>query len=311
MSYVEIEVRARTVDLAVEAAMQELGVADREQLAVEVIQKPEKGFLGFGGQDAVVRVKRRRGGRRRNERRKEGRGQTQDKVSKQTAQGSAKNGGGKPRGQRNQAQNKGRHMSQQGEKREPKIDDRPEMSIDEQARIAGEFLEGLVDAFGLEGTVTTKIDDDVIVADVDGEQTEALVGIRGSVRSAIHELTRTVMQRYAHDTARLRLDIAGYAERRRQALTIYAERLIDQLLAEGGEIMLEPMSPADRKVIHDAAATREGVNSYSEGESPHRYVVLTATATTVDEDGAIAEADDESPDNAESEATPDTESEDE
>ena len=278
MSYVEIEVRARTVDLAVEAAMQELGVEDREQLAVEVIQEPEKGFLGFGGQDAVVRVKRRKSRRRRNERKRESKGQGQGRVAKQNAPVPAKNGDGKQRGQRNQTQSKGRHMSEQGEKREPKVDDRPEMSIEEQARIAAEFLEGLVDAFGLEGTVTTKIDGDVIVADVDGEQTEALVGVRGSVRSAIHELTRTVMQRYAHDTARLRLDIAGYAERRRQALTIYAERLIDQLLGEGGEIMLEPMSPADRKVIHDAAAAREGVSSYSEGESPRRYVVLTAAA---------------------------------
>lgn len=278
MSYVEIEVRAKTVDLAVEAAMQELGATDREQLAVEVIQQPEKGFLGIGGQDAVVRVKRRKSRRRRNDRKREGRGQGQDRGSKQKATGSAKNGGGNQRGQQSQTQSKGRHMSQQGENREPKIDDRPDISIEEQARIAAQFLEGLVDAFGLEGTVTTKIEDDVIVADVDGEQTEALVGVRGSVRSAIHELTRTVMQRYGHDTARLRLDIAGYAERRRQALTIYAERLIDQLLVEGGEIMLEPMSPADRKVIHDAAAAREGVNSYSEGESPRRYVVLTATA---------------------------------
>ena len=277
MSYVEIEVRAKTVDLAVEAAMQELGVTDREQLAVEVIQQPEKGFLGMGGQDAIVRIKRRKSRRRRNERKRENRGQGQDRGSKQQkAPTSAKNGGGNQRVQ--QSQSKGRHMSQQGEKREPKIDDRPEISIEEQARIATEFLEGLVNAFGLEGTVTTKIEDDVIVADVDGEQTEALVGVRGSVRSAIHELTRTVMQRYGHDTARLRLDIAGYAERRRQALTIYADRLIDQLMVEGGEVMLEPMSPADRKVIHDAAAAREGVNSYSEGESPRRYVVLTATA---------------------------------
>jgi spoIIIJ-associated protein len=288
VSYVEIEVRARTVDLAVEAAMQELGVEDRDQLAVEVIQEPEKGFLGFGGQDAVVRVKRRRSRRRRNERKREGKTQSSDRVSKQNARGPAKNDDGRQRGQRNQTQSKGRHMSQQGEQREPKIDDRPEMSIEEQARIAAEFLEGLVDAFGLEGTVTTKIEEDVIVADVDGEQTEALVGVRGSVRSAIHELTRTVMQRYAHDTARLRLDIAGYAERRRQALTIYAERLIDQLLEEGGEIMLEPMSPADRKVIHDAAAVREGVNSYSEGESPRRYVVLTAAGPT-----AMSTGDDE------------------
>ena len=278
MSYVEIEVRAKTVDLAVEAAMQELGVTERDQLAVEVIQEPEKGFLGIGGQDAVVRVKRRKSRRRRNDRKKESRGQTTDRGSRQRGQAPAKNGGGKPGGQRNQTQNKGRHMSQR-ENREPKVDDRPEISVEEQADIARRFLEGLVDSYGLEGTVTTKIEDDVIVADVDGEQTEALVGVRGSVRSAIHELTRTVMQRYAHDTARLRLDIAGYAERRRQALTIYAERLIDQLLAEGGEIMLEPMSPADRKVIHDAAAARDGVNSYSEGETPRRYVVLTATAT--------------------------------
>jgi spoIIIJ-associated protein len=278
VSYVEIEVRAKTVDLAVEAAMQELGVTSRDQLSVEVIQEPEKGFLGIGGQDAVVRVKRRKSRRRRNDRRKESRGQTEQGASKQKTQAQAKNGGGNPRGQRNQTQSKGRHMSQQGERREPKVDDRPDISIEEQADIAGRFLEGLVDAYGLEGTVSTKIEDGVIVADVDGEQTEALVGVRGSVRSAIHELTRTVMQRYAHDTARLRLDIAGYAERRRQALTIYAERLIDQLMVEGGEIMLEPMSPADRKVIHDAAAAREGVSSYSEGESPRRYVVLTATA---------------------------------
>jgi spoIIIJ-associated protein len=167
-------------------------------------------------------------------------------------------------------------MNRQDRDEQPKVDDRPVLTIDDQARIAAEFLEGLVAAYGLEGTVTTNVEEDVIIADVNGEQTEALVGVRGSVRSAIHELTRTVMQRYAHDTARLRLDIAGYAERRRQALTIYAERLIDQLLVEGGEIMLEPMSPADRKVIHDAAAAREGVTSYSEGESPRRYVVLTA-----------------------------------
>lgn len=276
MSYVEIEVRARTVDLAIEAAMQELGVEDRSQLAVEVVQEPEKGFLGFGGQDAVVRVKRQRSRRRRNDRKKSGQGQPQTAAAKQRAPRSAKNGGANQRSQRKQT-SEGRHMSQD-ERQEPKIDDRPEMTIDEQARIANEFLVGLIDAFGLEGTVTTIVEDDVIVADVQGEQTEALVGVRGSVRAAIHELTRTVMQRYAQDTSRLRLDIAGYAERRRQALTIYAERLIDQLMKEGGEIMLEPMSPADRKVIHDVAASREGVNSYSEGEAPRRYVVLTATA---------------------------------
>jgi spoIIIJ-associated protein len=284
VSYVEIEVRAKSVDLAIEAAMQELGVEDRSQLSVEVIQEPEKGFLGFGGQDAVVRVKRQKGRRRRNERRKGGQQTHSSGEAKQRTSSSGKNGDRQAREQKGPSRDQGREMSRHEEKREPKVDDRPEMTIEEQARIASDFLEGLVAAFGLEGTVTSAVDGDVIVADVSGEQTEALVGVRGSVRAAIHELTRTVMQRYAQDTARLRLDIAGYAERRRQALTIYAERLIDQLLSEGGEIMLEPMSPADRKVIHDVAASREGVNSYSEGEAPRRYVVLTATAPVSDQD---------------------------
>ena len=163
-------------------------------------------------------------------------------------------------------------------------DDRPAVSIEEQAVIAKDFLEGLVEAYGLEGVVTTNIEDDVIVADVSGEQTEALVGVRGSVRSAIHELTRTVLQRYATDSARLRLDIAGYGERRRQALAIYGEQLIEQLTSEGGEIMLEPMSPADRKVIHDVAAAHEGVTSYSEGEPPRSYVVLSVTSECAEEE---------------------------
>jgi spoIIIJ-associated protein len=189
--------------------------------------------------------------------------------------------------QKSNTNSKGRDMNRQEKNDQPRVDDRPVMTIDDQARIAGEFLEGLVAAYGLEGSVTTSVIEDVIVADVNGEQTEALVGVRGSVRSAIHELTRTVMQRYAQDTARLRLDIAGYAERRRQALTIYAEQLIDQLMAEGGEIMLEPMSPADRKVIHDAAAAHDGVQSYSEGETPRRYVVLTRVETDNDDEDAV------------------------
>ncbi len=284
MDYVEIEVRAKTVDLAVEAAMQELGVDTRDQIEVQVITQPVKGFLGIGGKDAVVRVKRRPAQKRRGRRRgdekssakttKNSRKRTQDR-SKQ-----AKNGSRKPPQQTSRQKSGGRHV-----RSESKVsDDRPNLSLEEQARVAREFLEGLVEAYGLEGAVSTRIEDEVIIADVEGDQTEAMVGIRGSVRSAIHELTRTVLQRYSADTARLRLDIAGYAERRRKALSIYAEQLIEQLIAEGGEIMLEPMSPADRKVIHDVAAEHEAVTSYSEGEPPRRYVVLSLVEESQEEE---------------------------
>lgn len=292
MDYVEIEVKARSVDLAVEAAMQELGVDDPDQVSVHVVSEPVKGFLGIGGQDAVVRVKRQTS----KERRKRRRGKPRKDQS-----GSDDRGQGRQDNQRNRRQDRTRNGKNEGAKQpkpaskpkssggrhvrtEQKVsDDRPNLGLEEQARLAGEFLEGLVEAYGLEGSVSTSVEDDVIVADVSGDQTEAMVGVRGTVRSAIHELTRTVLQRYSQDAARLRLDIAGYAERRRKALSIYAEQLIEQLVEEGGEIMLEPMSPADRKVIHDVAAEHDGVTSYSEGEPPRRYVVLSLSESSEEE----------------------------
>lgn len=274
MDYVEIEVKAKTVDLAVEAAMQELGVSDREDVDIQVITDAVKGFLGMGGQDAVVRVKKRPARKRRNRRRQGEKTPPNDNTQNRRQERSRND----KNGSRSQTQRSEKPKSGSGNRArtESKVsDDRPSLSMDEQANVTREFLEGLVEAYGLEGSVTTRIEDDVIIVDVEGDQTEAMVGIRGSVRSAIHELTRTVLQRYSQDTARIRLDIAGYAERRRTALSIYAEQLITQLMEEGGEIMLEPMSPADRKVIHDVAGEHEGVTSYSEGEPPRRFVVLS------------------------------------
>ncbi len=148
------------------------------------------------------------------------------------------------------------------------------VDINEQAQVVEEFLRGLVDAFGFEGTIVTRVEDDVIYADVSGAETEALVGERGSVMQSILELSRTVVQRKTQEGARIRIDIAGYGERRREALKIYADRLAEQVLDEGGEIMLEPMNPAERKVVHDAIAEIDGVRTYSEGEEPERSVVI-------------------------------------
>jgi spoIIIJ-associated protein len=152
----------------------------------------------------------------------------------------------------------------------------PTVSIDDQATVASEFVEGLLSAFGLEGAVTTRVDEDVLYIDVSGDQTEALVGARGSIMHAVLELTRTVVQRKTFGAPRMRLDIAGYAERRREALKIYAAKLAEKVLADGGEVMLEPMNPADRKVVHDAIAEIDGVRSYSEGEDPERCVIVAA-----------------------------------
>ncbi|HKX75419.1 MAG TPA: RNA-binding cell elongation regulator Jag/EloR [Acidimicrobiia bacterium] len=278
-----VEVRGKSIDVAVTAAMAELGITDRERVQVEVIQEPEKGFLGLGGRDAIVRVKPKPAGNRRRKRTGRGTSREGDRRSGQARGPSAT-------GERRDQTRRPSDRSPRGERSRPATprptsenQERPAIRREErvstadphaQAPMVAEFLEGLVDAFGLEGEVTVAVEDDVVVARISGEQTEALVGARGTVMESIHEITKTVLHRAHDDTARVRLDIAGYAERRRQALSIYAGQLIDQVLAEGGEIMLEPMSAADRKVIHDAVAAREGVRSYSEGEAPRRYVVI-------------------------------------
>lgn len=290
MAYVEV--KAKTVEMAIEAAMRELGVSERDRLDIQVLQEPERGFLGFGGQDAIVKVSEKEGkargsrGKKRSRSKSKGdRGKGQD----------GSNGPSSPKRQQNRsggtgqktAQSRGNNDSSRAERsdkrdksdkaeRNDRDDDRTPLDVQAQEPLVRDFLQGLLGALGLEGDVETRIEDEVVVANVVGDQTEALVGPRGSVMEAVHELTKTVLQRSARDAARVRIDIAGYAERRRQALTIYAGELIDQVLAEGGELMLEPMSASDRKVIHDAVAERAGVRSYSEGEAPGRYVVLAA-----------------------------------
>lgn len=286
MAYVEV--KAKTVEMAIEAAMRELGVSERERLDIEVLQEPERGFLGFGGQDAIVKVSESEGARR-------GRGRKRSRSKGREAVPSPGGRGGKQAAPKPRTTNNKERQARAGDRarggssrstspkqaESGKNDDRDPMSTESQEPLVRSFLEGLLEALGLEGQVETRIDEDVVIANVVGDQTEALVGPRGTVMEAVHELTKTVLQRSAQDPARVRIDIAGYAERRRQALTIYAGDLIRQVQTEGGELMLEPMSASDRKVIHDAVAQYEGVRSYSEGEAPGRYVVIASEDDTI------------------------------
>jgi len=166
-------------------------------------------------------------------------------------------------------------------------DDRPEQApIEEQAKVATAFISGLLDAFGLEGDVTSRIEDEVLYLDVSGEQTEALIGQKGSVMYSVLELTRTVVQRKTYGAPRMRIDVGGYVERRREALRIYAGQLSEQVIEDQNEAMLEPMNAADRKVVHNAVAEIDGVRSYSEGEDPRRSVVIAFDGESAPDDSA-------------------------
>ncbi len=282
-----VEVQGKTVELAVEVALGELGIESKDDAQIEVIQDPKPGFLGMGGREAIVKVtrapkqrrKRRRSRGSKGSDRADGAGQPRNGAKKQSQERSGKGQQGQQKSKQQQKNNEKRR--QEKKVSEPKTasqqprDDRPEQApIEEQAEVAAAFIRGLLGAFGLEGEVATRIEDDVLYLDVSGEQTEALIGPKGSVMHSVLELTRTVVQRKTYGAPRMRIDIGGYLERRREALKIYAGKLAEQVIEDKNEIMLEPMNAADRKVVHDAVAEIEGVRSYSEGEDPRRAVVL-------------------------------------
>lgn len=294
-----VEVTGTTVDVAVEAAVKELGLESADQAEIEIIQEGKAGFLGVGARPAIVKVSRKP--RKRNRRSRRGAkgssnaGQQNSAAEKKPAEkkpaekknngrgASDKAGrGSRPPSQKKPAENKKNGSSKERRAMDNKATaepkkDKPEASIEDQAKVAEDFLSGLLTSFGLEGEIKTRIEDEVLYLDVVGEQTEALVGPKGATMYSVLELTRTTVQRHTFGAPRMRIDIAGYGARRREALTIYTGKLVEQVKESGGEAMLEPMNAADRKVIHDAAAAFEGVKTYSEGEDPRRAVVIAST----------------------------------
>jgi len=265
-----VEVSGSTVDIAVQGALDDLGVGSVEDVKVEVLQEPAKGFLGRGGRLAIVKVSKV-------QRQKSQRGRQSSSGQQRKSQPKQKNTQQRSKQQKSKSRPKkqdgeGRSMdTASSEKRE-----RPEAApIEEQAQVAVAFLEGLLEAFGLEGETTSRIEDEVLYLDISGDQSEALVGPKGAAMYSVLELTRTTVQRKTFGAPRMRIDIAGYGARRREALAIYTAKLAEQVMGDGGEIMLEPMNAADRKVVHDAAAEIPGVRTHSEGDDPRRAVVIS------------------------------------
>ncbi len=153
------------------------------------------------------------------------------------------------------------------------------VSREEQEEVAVGFLQGVLSSFGMTGSVALveeEADDGAIELAVSGDELGLLVGPKGNTLSALQELTRTVVQRNAEGakTDRLRVDVAGYRVRRTAALREFAQKLATEVAESGNEKLLEPMSAADRKVVHDAITDVEGVETGSEGQEPRRRVVI-------------------------------------
>jgi len=221
----EVERSAPTVEEAVEAALEELGISEQAAL-IKIIQEPKSGFLGIAGQQAIVRVRPRR----------------------------------------------------EDEAGPPPTEEELDPTLAEQAESAAEFLEGLLDAMGMEGDVDiAQVEGTAYVeiwADNEPDSLGVLIGKHGATLEAIQELTRTVVYRRSGERCLVLVDVEDYRKRRRAQILRRAREVARRVRQSGREEALDPMNAYERKLVHDAIAQLGGLQTESEGEEPTRRVVI-------------------------------------
>jgi spoIIIJ-associated protein len=299
-----VETVAKSVEEARELALDRLGVGE-DDAEFEVLEEPKVGLFGRTRGEARVRARvrptavRPKQDRRNRGRAKGDRGSTSDADSRagtvatdtdavaesplpsespaREASPDKQNG--------SSAQSRSRHgqrnRSKQKEQAPMDTDDRETTSTDpvdpaEVGQAAVTFMTDLAAAFGTQATATLEIDGTELDVRLDGADLGLLIGPGGRTLQAVQDLARVASQRRLGDhETRLRIDVAGYRERRRAALENFAVAVANEVREQGRAKALEPMTSADRKVVHDAINDIEGVASHSDGEEPRRRVVIT------------------------------------
>ena len=165
-------------------------------------------------------------------------------------------------------------------------DDKTMDQLNEEADIAADYLEELLDIADYDGDIEMGVRNGrptvQIVAD-DNADIKHLIGRDGEVVDALQQLTRLAVQQKTGERSRLIVDVDGFLKRKRQRLHDLALDAVDEVKETGEPVNLRPMNSFERKVVHDTIR-EEGLKSRSHGEEPHRYVTVYLKANASDED---------------------------
>jgi spoIIIJ-associated protein len=150
-----------------------------------------------------------------------------------------------------------------------------ETGLSEQpAERVREILERVVRALDVDAEVEVEEDAEQIVGRVDGDDVGLLIGRRGQTIDAVQLLCYRAAFRGVHERKRVVVDAAGYRVRRQEAVERQANRAAERALDTGKEIELEPMTPSERRVVHQHLKDRAGIETFSEGDEPERCVIV-------------------------------------
>ncbi len=145
--------------------------------------------------------------------------------------------------------------------------------LEQEGEIAADYLEELLEIADLDGDLDMDVEGDRATISIVGANLPQLLGENGEVLEALQELTRLAVYRETGERSRLMLDVSGHRAARRVALEEQTAVVVAEVRASGVPVSLEPMSPFERKVVHDAVAAA-GLKSESDGVEPRRYVVV-------------------------------------
>lgn len=145
------------------------------------------------------------------------------------------------------------------------------------------FLEGLFPIMNVNAKCNLVEEDDKIVVEVTAERSQQVIGYRGETLDALQALAGAVANIGREDYRRVVVDCENYREKREDTLKGLAEKLADRAVREGRKVILEPMAPYERRIIHSALADRKDVTTESDGKEPNRHVVIVPGELTSDE----------------------------
>lgn len=295
-----VETTAKSIEEAKDLALDKIGV-DATEAEFEVLEEPRQGLFGRTRGQARVRArvapKAPRAKEERGRRRRRSGGGGNKAASGQRKSGSAsaaqtsdvdagdnesagRNDAGKDGGRKNGGRQGNKQKSNRGgsgdraRRGNNMKSDAPESSLEEvQACVSG-FLTGLTGAFGFDDApVEIDTSNDEVYAQIQGKH-GLLLGPKARTLDAIQELTRITAQRTAPSSIRIKVDVGGYREQRGVALGEFAQKAAAKAIDEQVEVVLEPMSPPDRKIVHDALNDVDGVSTRSAGADPRRRVIV-------------------------------------
>jgi spoIIIJ-associated protein len=290
-----VETTGRTVEEAIDSALDMLRV-DRSEIEFEVVEDAKVGLFGKTKREARIRARvkpsvprSKDAGRNRNRRRKEQRPGGPRTPSGSDSSLNESNIVESNNERQEGARRGGTRMSKDQTSLEV-VEEGDSASVVEQAGAAQEFLAGLMREFQVPGQIAVEsIEDDTISVQITGDANLGLlIGPKGLVMSAVQDLTRAAVQnRFQRANSRLHLDIDHFRDRRRSALERFARRVAEEVLATGVQKAMDPMSSADRKVVHDALSEFDGIATRSEGREPKRRVVIAVAEV---EENVVSEA---------------------